>query len=167
MADLEITNEALAEALVSSWTMTTATIILLSGQIGFTALELAQTFKKNRDFIVMKNLVVLVITILTWFAVGYAVAFGTNPDATYIQFAGLYHGWVGDFSGGLYLRNDTIAEHLSLKAYVSEPELNQSLIFNQRRFFVFLTFIIISSNITTSCIAERVKMSSIALFVIL
>ena len=84
MADLEITNEALAEALVSSWTMTTATIILLSGQIGFTALELAQTFKKNRDFIVMKNLVVLVITILTWFAVGYAVAFGTNPDATYI-----------------------------------------------------------------------------------
>lgn len=84
MADLEITNEALAEALVSSWTMTTATIILLSGQIGFTALELAQTFKKNRDFIVMKNLVVLIITILTWFVGGYAVAFGTNPDATYI-----------------------------------------------------------------------------------
>ena len=84
MADLEITNEALAEALVSSWTMTTATIILLSGQIGFTALELGQTFKKNRDFIVMKNLVVLIITILTWFVGGYAVAFGTNPDATYI-----------------------------------------------------------------------------------
>lgn len=84
MADLEITNEVLAEALVSTWTMTTATIILLSGQIGFTALELAQTFKKNRDFIVMKNLVVLVITILTWFIGGYAVAFGTNPDATYI-----------------------------------------------------------------------------------
>jgi len=115
----------------------------------------------------MKNLVVLVITILTWFIGGYAVAFGTNPDATYIQFAGLYHGWVGDFSGGLYLKNESIPEHNSFKAYVSEPELNQSLIFNQRRFFVFLTFIILSSNITTSCVAERVSMPSMALFVVL
>ena len=31
MTDLEITNEVLAEALVSTWTMSTATIILLSG----------------------------------------------------------------------------------------------------------------------------------------
>jgi ammonia channel protein AmtB len=62
--------------------MSIASIVLLSGQLGFTMLELAQTYKKNRDFIVMKNLVVLLTVMLTWFCFGYAVAFGTNNKAT-------------------------------------------------------------------------------------
>jgi ammonia channel protein AmtB len=46
-----------------------------------TFLELAQTFKKNRDYIVIKNLIVLLAVLLTWFCFGYAIAFGTDPAA--------------------------------------------------------------------------------------
>jgi Amt family ammonium transporter len=61
--------------------MSAACIILLTGQVGFTLLELGQTYKKNRDFIVMKNLLILVTVLLTWFCFGYAIAFGTNNQA--------------------------------------------------------------------------------------
>ena len=81
--------------------MAGATIILLTGQVGFCLLELAQTYKKNRDFIVLKNLMVILTVILTWFAFGYSIGFGTNPEASDIQFAGFYHGWFGDLSGGV------------------------------------------------------------------
>ena len=49
----------------------------------------------------MKNLLVLLTVMLTWFCFGYAIAFGTNNDASDIQFGGFTHGWFGDLSGGL------------------------------------------------------------------
>jgi ammonia channel protein AmtB len=51
----------------------------------------------------MKNLVVLLTVMLTWFCFGYAIAFGTNNLATDIQFGGFYHGWFGDLSGGVMI----------------------------------------------------------------
>lgn len=74
-------NQEISQALVSSWSMTSASIILITGQLGITFLELAQTFKKNRDYVVLKNLIVLLAVLLTWFSVGYAIAFGTDPEA--------------------------------------------------------------------------------------
>jgi len=73
--------DSMESALTSTWSMTGASIVLLTGQIGFSLLELAQTYKKNRDFIVLKNLVVLLTVMLTWFCFGYAIGFGTNPNA--------------------------------------------------------------------------------------
>ena len=67
--------------MVSSWSMTSASVILITGQMGMSFLELAQTFKKNRDYVVLKNLIVLVTVLLTWFCFGYAIAFGTDPEA--------------------------------------------------------------------------------------
>jgi ammonia channel protein AmtB len=88
-------------------------------------LELAQTYKKNRDFIVMKNLIVLVTVLLTWFCFGFAIAFGTNNMATDIQFGGFYHGWFGDLSGGLAINpNATLAEQDSLKTNMSAIPAN-------------------------------------------
>jgi ammonia channel protein AmtB len=81
--------------------MTGASLVLITGQVGFCLLELAQTYKKNRDFIVKKNLLVLITVILTWFCFGFAIAFGTNNNATDIQFGGFFYGWFGDMSGGL------------------------------------------------------------------
>ena len=49
----------------------------------------------------MKNLLVLITVILTWFCFGFAIAFGTNNLATDIQFGGFFYGWFGDMSGGL------------------------------------------------------------------
>lgn len=81
--------------------MSGASLVLLTGQIGYCLLELAQSSKKNRDYIVMKNLVVLLTVMLTWFCFGFSIAFGTNGAATDIQFAGFIHGWFGDMTGGL------------------------------------------------------------------
>lgn len=39
----ELTKNELNEALTSTWTLTSASLIILSGQVGFTLLELAQT----------------------------------------------------------------------------------------------------------------------------
>jgi len=101
----EATNE-LNEALTSTWTLTSASFILLSGQIGFTLLELAQTSKKNKDFTVMKNFLVFIVSLITWFVMGYAVCFGTDPDVAYPSFVGFRHGWFADFSGGLNLEGE-------------------------------------------------------------
>jgi len=54
----------------------------------------------------MKNLMVLVTALTTWFLLGYAVAFGTNNLATEAQFGGFRHGWAGDMSGGLVASNN-------------------------------------------------------------
>jgi ammonia channel protein AmtB len=178
-------SDSLDAALTSSWSMAGATIILLTGQVGFCLLELAQTYKKNRDFIVLKNLMVILTVILTWFAFGYAIGFGTNPEASDIQFAGFYHGWFGDLSGGVEilpspaLANATTSGGASTnavtevpaveynKTHVAEETYDQTVIFNQRRFFVYLAFMILASNIATSSVAERVKLRAIIAFVFL
>jgi ammonia channel protein AmtB len=178
-------SDSLDAALTSSWSMAGATIILLTGQVGFCLLELAQTYKKNRDFIVLKNLMVILTVVLTWFAFGYAIAFGTNPEANDIQFAGFYHGWFGDLSGGVEilpspaLANATTSGGASTnavtevpaveynKTHVAEETYDQTVIFNQRRFFVYLAFMILASNIATSSVAERVKLRAIIAFVFL
>ena len=81
--------------------MTAASIVLLTGQIGFCLLELAQTFKKNRDFIIKKNVVILMTVMFTWFCFGFAVAFGVNNKAADVQFGGFFYGWFGMMNGGL------------------------------------------------------------------
>ena len=178
-------SDSLDAALTSSWSMAGATIILLTGQVGFCLLELAQTYKKNRDFIVLKNLMVILTVILTWFAFGYAIGFGTNPEASDIQFAGFYHGWFGDLSGGVEILpspalanattssatvTNTVTEVPAVsynKTHVAEETYDQTVIFNQRRFFVYLAFMILASNIATSSVAERVKLRAIIAFVFL
>lgn len=119
---------------------------MLSGQVGFVLLELAQTQKKNRDFIVVKNLMVFLLSLLTWFCVGFAIAFGTDPEAPYPSFFGFRHGWFGDFAGGLSVDGEDA---------VSQSALDDTLLFNQRRFFVFFAFQVLSANIATSSISER------------
>jgi hypothetical protein len=96
----------LNEALTSTWTLTGASLILLSGQMGFTLLELSQTQKKNRDFIVWKNLMVFIMSFMVWFVAGYAIAFGTDRKSLIPNFGGGKHGWFGDFNGGLSTTGD-------------------------------------------------------------
>jgi ammonia channel protein AmtB len=56
--------------------MTSASIVLVCTQVGFTLIELAQTHKKNRDYIIVKNMLVFLTALLTWFIAGFAIAFG-------------------------------------------------------------------------------------------
>ena len=154
-------NIGLDEALSSSWSMTSATMILLTGQIGFTLMELSQAGKKNRDFIVLKNMLILLVVLLCWFCVGFSIAFGTSSSAESIQFAGLKHGFFGDLSGGL--SNDTD----SSKWPADQTTYDETLIFNQRRFFVFFAYSILASNIVSSSISERVLLSALMYFIAL
>jgi ammonia channel protein AmtB len=71
-----VLNPFLDDALTSSWTMTAASIVLICTQVGFTLLELAQTHKKNRDHIIVKNLLVFLTALITWFIAGFSIAFG-------------------------------------------------------------------------------------------
>ena len=140
--------------------MTCASLVLICGQVGFILLELAQTHKKNKDYIIVKNLMVFLTALITWFVAGYAIAFGIQPGAEYLQFAGFRNGWFGDFKSGYsYTEGD--------ENYKEKEYMDKVVIFNQRRFFVYFSFQILSSNIATSSIAERVKLRSIVGFVVL
>ena len=131
--------------------------------MGITFLELAQTFKKNRDYVVLKNLIVLLTALLTWFCFGYAIAFGTDPAALDVQFAGFTHGWFGDFSGGL----DPQALTADGNPAAIPSTYDYAVMFNQRRFFVFFAFLVLASNIATASIADRVKLPALIYFVII
>lgn len=103
-------DTSLYEAMTSSWSLNSASLILISGQVGFTLLELAQTHKKNRDYIVIKNMMVFLTGLLTWFCAGYAIAFGVSPDHELLAIAGFTNGWFGDLSGGIDKDNTATVE---------------------------------------------------------
>ena len=46
-------------------------------------------------------MMVFLTATLTWFAAGYAIAFGVNPDTKLLALAGFTNGWFGDLSGGI------------------------------------------------------------------
>jgi Amt family ammonium transporter len=46
--------------------------------VGYTLLEAAQVRKKNRNFVATKNMMIFVISLIVFFIVGYAFAFGES-----------------------------------------------------------------------------------------
>jgi len=46
--------------------------------IGYTLLEQAQIRRKNRRHIIVKNLMIVLLSLLSFFILGYAVAFGSS-----------------------------------------------------------------------------------------
>ena len=109
------------------------------------------------------ELLAIIVALLTWFCFGYAIAFGTNPEAVDVQFAGFTHGWFGDFSGGL--STEALTDEGNPIATPSTYDF--SVMFNQRRFFVFFSYLVLGSNIATSSIADRVKLPSLIYFVMI
>ena len=46
--------------------------------IGYTLLEQAQSRRKNRRHIVIKNMMIILLSLLSFFVLGYAIAFGNS-----------------------------------------------------------------------------------------
>jgi ammonium transporter, Amt family len=46
--------------------------------VGYTLIETAQVRKKNRRQVVTKNMMVILVTLFTYFVLGYAFAFGDS-----------------------------------------------------------------------------------------
>jgi ammonium transporter, Amt family len=67
--------------------------------VGLTMIEQAQVRKKNRDFVVIKNMLIFVISMIVFFVIGYALAFGGST----VGIVGAQSEWVGVFTpNGLY-----------------------------------------------------------------
>jgi Amt family ammonium transporter len=46
--------------------------------VGYTLIETAQVRKKNRKYVLYKNILVILISLVVFFVVGYAFAFGDS-----------------------------------------------------------------------------------------
>jgi Amt family ammonium transporter len=46
--------------------------------IGYTLIEAAQVRKKSRNFVVTKNMLIFVVSLICFFVIGYAFAFGDS-----------------------------------------------------------------------------------------
>jgi ammonia channel protein AmtB len=44
--------------------------------VGLTLIEQAQVRKKSREFVAIKNMLIFVVSLITFFILGYAMAFG-------------------------------------------------------------------------------------------
>lgn len=67
--------------------------------VGFTLIESAQVRKKNRTFVATKNMMIFVLSLICFFVIGYAFAFG---DST-VGIIGAQYNYVGVYSAnGLY-----------------------------------------------------------------
>jgi len=107
-----------------------------------------------------------------WFCFGYAIAFGTDPSSTNVQFGGFNHGYFADLSGNVekkYLVETDAQgnENVNMNIITNQEIIDKSLLHNQRRFYLAFAFQMVATNIATSSVAERVQMTSITYFVIL
>lgn len=61
--------------------------------IGYTLIETAQVRKKNRKHVVTKNLMVILVSLFTFFIIGYAFAFGGSSGGVIgarYEYVGVY-----------------------------------------------------------------------------
>ena len=49
--------------------------------VGYTLLETAQVRKKNRNHVLTKNMMVILLSLLTFFILGYPFAFGNSSGS--------------------------------------------------------------------------------------
>jgi ammonia channel protein AmtB len=61
--------------------------------VGYTLLETAQVRKKNRRHVVIKNMMVVLVSLFTFFIIGYAFAFGGSSGGVIgarYEYVGVY-----------------------------------------------------------------------------
>lgn len=105
--------------------------------VGYTLLESAQVRKKNRRHVVAKNLMVVLASLLTFFVLGYALAFGNSS---------------GGVIGGQY-------------DYVGVFAANE--LYHERQFPFYFATCAVASLVLTGSLAERTRLEPLLLFVVL
>lgn len=82
----------LDQSLITAWTQSSTTFMFMM-VIGYTILEQAQIRKKNRRSVLAKNLMVILVSLLSFFILGYAFAFGNSSGGVVggqSEYAGVY-----------------------------------------------------------------------------
>jgi ammonia channel protein AmtB len=83
---------ALDQGLTSAWTLTSTAFMLLMF-VGITLLESAQVRVKNKNFVVTKNMMIITLSLVVFFIIGYAFAFGKSSAGivgAQAEYIGLY-----------------------------------------------------------------------------
>jgi len=105
------------------------------GFVGFTFLETAQLKAKNRDFVAKKNMMIVCVSFITFFFVGYGFAFGDSSAGV----IGAKTNYAGVFE----------ADHL----------------FHERQFPYYWAASLFMSVIVSGSMAERTRLEPLLLFV--
>jgi Amt family ammonium transporter len=105
--------------------------------VGYTILEMAQVRKKNRKHVITKNLMYILFSLITFFVVGYAFAFGHN-------------------SGGVIGAQSE---------YVGVYSANE--LYHERQFPFYLATTLIVGLIITGSMSERTRLEPLLGFAIL
>jgi len=125
----------LDQSLITAWTQNSTTWMLFM-IFGYTLLETAQVRKKNRKHVVTKNIMVILVSLFTFFVLGYAFAFGNSSGGV----IGAQSEYVGVFS---------------------DNEL-----YHERQFpFYFATSVIVGL-IATGSMAERTRLEPLLVFIV-
>ena len=104
--------------------------------IGYTLIESAQVRKKNRKHVVTKNLMVVLVSLITFFIIGYAFAFGGSSGGV----IGARYEYVGVYS--------------------------DNALYHERQFpFYFATSVIVGL-IATGSMAERTRLEPLLVFIV-
>ncbi len=129
----DITAEAVQASLDNTFVLIAAVLVIFM-QAGFALLEAGFTRAKSVANIMMKNLMDFMAGVLAFFAVGYAIAFGTGND--FLGYKGFFLGsGAADYTSGL-----------TVDVFV---------------FFVFqLAFAATAATIVSGAMAERTKFKS-------
>jgi Amt family ammonium transporter len=105
--------------------------------VGYTLIESAQVRKKNRKHVVTKNLMVTLFSLLTFFVLGYAFAFGNSS---------------GGVIGGQ-------------SEYVGVYSSNE--LYHERQFPFYFATCVIVGLISTGSMSERTKLEPLIIFTII
>jgi Amt family ammonium transporter len=140
-------------ALSTTWVLVAATLVLFM-QAGFALLEAGLTRMKNAAHIAGKNLVIFAICALTYWAVGFGLAFGDAAEGT--------PGWLASVVGTSGLLPDTKA----LLAIGSAPFSFFSGIPAAAGWFFQVAFAGVSLAIVWGAMAERARLWTYVAFAV-
>ena len=140
-------------ALNTTWVLVAATLVLFM-QAGFALLEAGMTRMKNAAHIAGKNVVILAVCALTFWAVGFGIAFGDRASGT------------PDWLAGLVGTSGFLPSSADLLAIGSEPFSFFSGIPAAAGWFFHLAFAGVSLAIVWGAMAERARLWTYVAFAV-
>jgi Amt family ammonium transporter len=137
------------DSAATSWLGTSTALVLLMTLPGLALFYGGMVRRKNVIATITQSVAAFSVVTLVWFAAGYTIAFGVNPDPTLNKFIGSFD---AIFLNGV--TKDT--------AYSALPGIPEYLWLSFQ-----LTFAVITPALITGAFAERLKYSTLLVFIAL
>ncbi|HME58406.1 MAG TPA: ammonium transporter [Terracidiphilus sp.] len=153
-------NKAAAAAAQSAgdnaWMLVSAALVLFMTAPGLALFYGGLVRRKNILGTMMQSFAMMGLITVLWALVGYSLAFGHGGAVTF---------WHVSFNTGRFIGG---FEHLFLRGVSLAPNTNYAATIPEQTFMIYqLMFAIITPALITGAFAERVKFSSMAVFLVL